>query len=81
MLFRSDPKTGYPATTSTLSATVIAPTAMTADALATACMVMDAEDALEMLESLPGVEALIVTAGQQSGKWELRRTPGFPEVL
>jgi thiamine biosynthesis lipoprotein ApbE len=54
---------------------------MTADALATACMVMDAEDALEMLESQPGVEALIVTAGQQSGKWELRRTPGFPEVL
>ena len=76
-----DPKTGYPATTSTLSATVIAPTAMTADALATACMVMDAEDALEMLESLPGVEALIVTAGQQSGKWELRRTPGFPKEL
>ncbi len=43
-----DPKTGYPVEHSLLSATIIAPDCMTADAYATACMVMGLEAALEL---------------------------------
>lgn len=57
------PVTGHPYHTNTLSATVIAPTAMTADALATACMAMTAANALAMIErSGPDVAALLITA-------------------
>ena len=43
-----NPKTGYPVEHSLLSATIIAPDCMTADAYATACMVMGLESALEL---------------------------------
>ncbi len=66
------PVTGRPAVTDLLSATVIAPTCMTADALATACMAMQAAQALAMTDSLPGVEALLVTADT------VLHTPAFP---
>ena len=48
-----DPLTGRPVVSSTLSATVIAPDCATADALATACMAMNADSALIMIEALP----------------------------
>lgn len=54
-------QTGRPAVTDLLSATVMAPTCMEADAYATACMAMSAADAMVMIESLPGIEALLVT--------------------
>ncbi|MDE5735337.1 MAG: FAD:protein FMN transferase [Duncaniella sp.] len=55
------PVTGRPAITDILSATVIAPSAMLADALATACMASPASEALDMVSAIPDVEALIVT--------------------
>lgn len=55
------PTTGRPALTDLLSATVIAPTCMLADALATACMAMNEREALEMIEGLDGVECILVT--------------------
>ncbi len=67
------PVTGRPAHTDILSATVVAPTAMLADALATACMASRATDALAMMRRIPDAEALLVTADT------LLRTPGFPE--
>lgn len=42
------------------SATVVAPDAATADALATALSVMPISDGLTLVESLPGVEAMVV---------------------
>ena len=44
-----DPRTGYPVQHSLLSATVVSNTCMRADALATACMVLGADDALDMI--------------------------------
>ncbi len=73
------PSTGYPVKTSTLSATIIAPDAMTADALATACMAMPLGSALKMIETLPDTEALLVTA-DESG-YHMHTTTGFPEIL
>lgn len=60
-----------------LSVTVLASSAMTADALSTACMAMQLNDALKMIEQWPEAEALIVTAGKD-GDWEMHRTSGFP---
>ena len=60
-----DPKTGYPAHQAS-SATVIAPSCMQADALATSFSVMNPEEALALAESLPEVEAMIVYGTEDS---------------
>lgn len=75
-----DPTTGYPVKTSTLSATVIAPSCMMADALATACMAMDSKKALDMIEQIDNTEALIVTTGE-NGKFITLTTSSFPISL
>lgn len=55
-----DPVTGYPVQHTLLSATVMAPDCMTADAYATAFMVMGLERSKALVDSLPGVEALFL---------------------
>ena len=54
-----DPRTGRPAT-GCISATVLAPDAAFADALATAMVVLGPEEGLKVIEALPRVEALLV---------------------
>ena len=71
-----DPHTGRPVATSTASATVIAPDCATADALATACMVMPLDSALSMIEGLPSAEALIAVASADT--FILHPTTKFP---
>ena len=57
-----DPKTGYPVQHSILSATVIANNCATADAYATAFMVMGMEKAQKLLERHPELMAFIIFA-------------------
>lgn len=57
-----DPRTGYPVCHSLLSATVIAPSCMEADALATACMVLGTDSALALIEQLPQTACYLVYA-------------------
>ncbi|MFI2744327.1 FAD:protein FMN transferase [Zhouia sp. PK063] len=54
-----DPRTGYPAT-GLLSATVFAPKAELADALATSVFVMGKTVGIDRINQLPGVECIIV---------------------
>jgi len=54
-----DPRTGYPST-GAMSATVVAPNAEFADALATALCVMGPDSGIALIESLPRVEAILV---------------------
>ena len=54
-----DPRTGRPVG-SVPSATVVAPDATTADALATAVSVLDAQRVVEIIDSLEGVECMIM---------------------
>ncbi|MBP5626092.1 MAG: FAD:protein FMN transferase [Bacteroidales bacterium] len=61
-----DPRTGYPVTHDLLSATVVAPTAAEADALATACMVLGPEGAKALIEGRPDLEGYLITA---DGTW------------
>ncbi len=57
-----DPRTGYPVEHSLLSATVVAPTCMQADALATACMVLGTLPALDMIEKIDNTECYLIYA-------------------
>lgn len=75
-----DPRSGEP-TGSVVSATVTAPTAMEADALATACIVLEPAEALAMLARRRGVEGLLV-ARRADGKHRVETTAGMRcEVL
>lgn len=69
-----DPGTGRPAT-AVLQATVAAPDAATADALATALCVLDPAEGLELANSLAGIDCIVVDAG---GKRHLSR--GFASL-
>ncbi len=55
-----DPRTGYPVQHEILSATIVAPDCMTADAIATSCMVMGLDRSKNLLNSLSGVEGCII---------------------
>jgi len=57
-----NPKTGYPAHNSLLSATVLADNCMTADAYATAFMVMGLEKTIKFLEVHPELSAYLIYA-------------------
>ena len=57
-----DPRTGYPAADSLLSATVIARDAATADALATYCMVIGYEKAKEFIQGRPDLKGYLIYA-------------------
>ncbi|MBN1628004.1 MAG: FAD:protein FMN transferase [Deltaproteobacteria bacterium] len=69
-----NPKTGYSAT-ELISATVVTDNAFDADALSTAVFVLGKEKGLKLIESMPGVEGLIITRER-----EILRSSGFPEV-
>jgi thiamine biosynthesis lipoprotein len=57
-----DPHQGMPAT-GLRSATVVAPDAMAADALATAVFVLGKKEGLKLLESLDGIEGVVIDLG------------------
>ena len=56
-----DPMSGLPASNGLLSVTILSNSSLEGDALSTACMVLDYEDALTLIQSLNGVNAIFVT--------------------
>ncbi|HOS73228.1 MAG TPA: FAD:protein FMN transferase [Bacteroidales bacterium] len=60
-----DPKTGYPSKNRLLSATILASDCMTADGIATACMVMGKERAIEFIERNPEFDAFLIYSDDQ----------------
>jgi len=75
-----DPHTGYPVQHSLLSATIIANDCFTADALATACMVIGVDSAMTLIESLPSVDAFFIyNEGGPDNKFKF--TSGFKAYL
>lgn len=77
-----DPKSGRPVQHSLLSATILANDCFTADALATACMVMGVDSAMKLIGSLhdEGVEAFFIyNEGGPDNK--VKYTPGFEAFL
>ncbi|MFC5637572.1 FAD:protein FMN transferase [Streptomyces bullii] len=71
-----DPRTGRSAVTDLVAVTVVAPRVTWADCWATAAFAMGSREGLAWLESLPDVEALLITAGD-----EVRCTQGLASRL
>jgi len=75
-----DPKTGYPAKQSLLSATIIAEDCITADAYATVCMVGGLEKSKEILSKHPELEAYLIY-GDDTGVYQLYVTEGMKSMV
>ncbi|TLX76122.1 FAD:protein FMN transferase [Labilibacter sediminis] len=75
-----DPKTGYPVQHSLLSASIVAPLCMNADAYATACMVMGLEKSMELIESLPNTEGYFIYV-DENGNNQVSYTSGFGDLI
>ncbi len=75
-----DPATGYTRMSQLLSATILAESCVTADALATTCMVMGPEKAKEFISGLKGVDAYFITTDDDGLYYEWY-TPGIEAIL
>jgi len=73
-----DPVSGMPAESDIASVSVIAPSCMEADAVATALFVMGSETGFQWLETRPELEALLLLHATNE-PFTVRATPGFPE--
>ena len=61
-----DPRTGHPVQHSLLSATVVSSSCMRADALATACMLLGAEEAMQVIERAQDAACYLIIAKNDS---------------
>ncbi len=75
-----DPKTGFPVQHSLLSVSVLADDCGTADAYATAFMVMGVDKAMSFLKENKKPEAYFIYSGK-NGELKTKHTAGFSEVL
>ena len=71
-----DPKTGFPKMHTLLSATVLAPSCMLADAYATACMVLGLDKAKTMILNDGGLEAYLIYS-DTAGNLQTYISPGL----
>ena len=78
-----DPRTGYPAEQEQdiLSATIIAPDCMTADAYATAFMAMGVKAACQMAETIPEIEYYIIYQDNTSFFYQKKYSKGMKAML
>ncbi len=75
-----DPKTGYPVQHSLLSSTVLAENCMTADAFATAFMVLGVEEGIEIARENPTLQVYFIYAGE-NGTNQIYMSDKFQEHL
>lgn len=75
-----DPRTGFPVVHNLLSATVIAPTCIQADAYATAFMVIGVDSSLKVCKSIPSTECYLIYTNKE-GKNQVIYTEGFKKYL
>ena len=75
-----DPRTGYPVAHSLLSASVIAPECIIADAYATAFMVLGLEKSMEIVENTPELEAYFISVGEDDN-YVISKSSGFNQYI
>lgn len=75
-----DPRTGYPVQHNILSSTVIAKDCMSADAYATAFMVMGLEEAEKFVNNRPDIEAYFIYS-DKDGKYQTYLTKGMKKYI
>jgi thiamine biosynthesis lipoprotein len=71
-----NPKTGYPKEDSLLSVSIVSPTALFGDGLATAVMVMGLEKGFALVDSLPDTEGYFIYSDKNGG-FKSVKTKGF----
>lgn len=77
-----NPATGFPANNRLLSASVVSYDAATADAYATAFMVMGARKAVQFLEkSEEYLEVYLITSTANDTVWDVYHSPGFEKMI
>ena len=74
-----DPISGFPVQHNLLSATVLADDCMSADAYATAFMIMGLDSTIAFLQSHPELEAFLIYGENQ--QWESWSTSGFDQLI
>ena len=75
-----DPATGFPKASNLLSVSILAEECMTADAYATACMVMGLEKAKVFIENEKGVDAYFIY-GDEFGAYHMWHTDGLKKYI
>lgn len=75
-----DPRTGYPVQYSLLSATVITGDCLTADAFATAFMVLGVDESIELSKNLPGIEVYFIYLNE-NGDSEVYMSEGMKQYI
>lgn len=75
-----DPVTGYPKASSLLSVTILSDECITADAYATACMVMGLEKAKKFVDGEKGVDAFFIF-GDEFGAYQVWFTDGMKKYI
>jgi thiamine biosynthesis lipoprotein len=75
-----NPKTGFPVVSNLLSATVVAEDCITADAYATALMVMGLDQSIEFLKTHRFLDAFLIYADPQ-GRFQVYFTPGLEKYI
>jgi len=75
-----DPVTGFPKASSLLSVTILCDECMTADAYATACMVLGLERAKDFIENQKGVDAYFIY-GDDFGTYQVWSTKGMKKYM
>lgn len=76
-----DPKTGQPMQTDVLSATILAPSCMLADGLATACMTMTSNEVPSFLSQFAGVEYLLILADESKAGFTTLMSKGMATLV
>ena len=74
-----NPKTGYPEMSNLLSVSVATNDGMSADAFATAFMVMGLERSIELAENLPEIDAYFIY--DENGTMKVKATSGFQSMI
>lgn len=75
-----DPRTGFPVDHNLLSATVIAPSCMQADAFATAFMVLGVDSSLTVCDQVPDMECYLIYTDKK-GAYQVAYTEGFKKYF
>ena len=75
-----NPKTGYPVISNLLSATVVADDCMTADAYATAFMVMGLDKSIDFLDHYKSLDAYLIYSDEK-GRYKVYYSGGFSRYL
>lgn len=76
-----NPLTGYSAPSDILSATIVADDCLTADAYATACMVLGLEKSIKLINANPKLQAIFIYSNPEKTNFKYYYSPGLLNAI